>query len=598
MPEGFRTHYYTNKFDLMERKELKSRYDVVIIGSGIGGLTAGALLSKAGLSVCVLEKEPHPGGYLAGFNRKDFRFDTAIHWLNQYSEQGMISRLFNAIGNDYPRALTQQRIRRFKGDDYDYLLTNQPDDLKEQWKKEFPEDAVGIEKFFKAAKKVGIAFRDFGNIFRSEETMTFAEKMYRKRNMIQFAMKFIPHLRYAGEKGMEKGLSKYFKSKKLRQVFSADTEILSCIVPIGWAYNNDFQSPPHGGGQVIAEWLEHVVQYFNQETHYRYEVKQILTEGDTVKGVLCTRNNKEYTIESKYVIAASDAPTLYNKLLPATLVPAKLKKNLAKAELYSSSVTVSIALDCPVEALGFNEELIHLSSATVPRFEQAGGDPQRTEIIVLAPSFRDASLAPDAHGTLLLFMPAEMNFEQQWRTEKDAQGNFIRGEAYKDLKNKIAQQLIRRVEERIAPGLQKHILFYEVATPVTHYRYTGNTGGSMMATKPNRPNMMNKVATYHTPVKNLLLGGHWAELGGGVPIAVKAGANAALLILKTENKPAYKIIADYIDGSIDLASFHQSTAFKAYSNNWVQKPTPAQRTKKRLAAAGTERVNDEEDTDR
>ncbi|MES1220828.1 MAG: FAD-dependent oxidoreductase, partial [Bacteroidota bacterium] len=305
----------------MERKELKSRYDVVIIGSGIGGLTAGALLSKAGLSVCVLEKEPHPGGYLAGFRRKDFRFDTAIHWLNQYSKEGMVCKLFDALGNDYPRAISQQRIRRFKGDDYEYLLTNKPDDLKEQWKKEFPEDADGIDKFFKDAKRVGEAFKNFGHIFRAEETMNFREKLRKKKNLILFALRFIPHLRYSGEKGIKKGLSKYFKSKRLHEVFSADTEILSCIVPIGWAYFNDFQSPPHGGGQVIAEWLEHVIQFFGQETHYRYEVKQILTKGNTACGVLCTRSGKEYKIESKYVIAASDAPTLYSKLLPHDLVP-------------------------------------------------------------------------------------------------------------------------------------------------------------------------------------------------------------------------------------------------------------------------------------
>ncbi|GAC1449292.1 MAG: FAD-dependent oxidoreductase [Chitinophagaceae bacterium] len=571
----------------MERKEPKPRYDVVIIGSGIGGLTAGALLSKAGLTVCVLEKEPHPGGYLAGFRRKDFRFDTAIHWLNQYTKEGMVCRLFDALGNDYPRAISQQRIRRFKGDDYEYLLTNRPDDLKEQWKKEFPEDADGIDRFFRAAKKVGEAFKNFGHIFRAEETMNFAEKLRKKKNLILFALRFIPHLRYAGEKGIKKGLSKYFKSKRLHEVFSADTELLSCIVPIGWAYYNDFQSPPHGGGQVIAEWLEHVIQYFSQETHYRYEVRQILTKGNTACGVLCTHSGKEYTIESKYVIAASDAPTLYSKLLPAALVPAKLKKNLEKAELYSSSVTISIALDCPVETLGFNEELIHVSSAAVPRSEQAAGDPLRTEMCILAPSFRDKSLAPDGQGTLLLFMPADMKFEQQWRTEKDEQGNFIRGKAYKELKDVIARQLIQRVEEKVAPGLQKHILFYEVATPITHWRYTGNTGGSMMATKPNRLNMMNKVATYRTPVKNLLVGGHWAELGGGVPIAVKAGANSAMLILKKENQAAYKAFSAYIDGRSDLSVLQQSSAFKPYSNNWQQKPTPAQMKELRKTASTT-----------
>jgi len=565
----------------MQHKELKQSYDVVVIGSGIGGLTAGALLSKAGLSVCVLEKEPHPGGYLAGFRRKDFRFDTAIHWLNQYKKNGMVYRIFDALGNDYPKALPQKRIRRYKGDDYEYLLTNNPDDLKEQWKKEFPEDVAGIEKFFKAAKKIGEAFDNFGHVFRSEETMNFWEKLRNKKKMLQYGMYFIPHLRYSGDKGIKKGLSKYFKSERLHKVFSSDTEILSCLVPVGWAYFDDYQSPPPGGGQTIAEWLEHMVHYYGQETHYRYELKKILTERDTACGVLCTRNNKEYKIQSRYVVAACDAPALYEKLLPASLVPAKLKKNLLQAELYSSSVTVSIALDCPVEQLGFNEELIHVSSAAVPRSEHMSGNPANTEISILAPSFRDRSLAPEGHGTIILFMPAYMQFEDQWRTGKDEQGNPVRGAAYKELKEKIAKQLIQRVEERVAPGLQKHILFYDVATPVTHWRYTGNTGGSMMATKPNRPNMMNKVATYHTPVKNLLLGGHWAELGGGVPIAAKAGANAAMIILKKENKTIYKALADYVDFKTNVSALYQCPGFIPYTGKWTQNPTPAQKRKLR-----------------
>lgn len=561
----------------MQQKELKASYDVVIIGSGVGGLTAGALLAKAGFSVCVLEKEPHPGGYLAGFRRKDFRFDTAIHWLNQYNEKGMVTKLFAALGHDFPRAVTQDRIRRFIGDDHEYLLTNNPDELKEQWQKEFPEDAEGLERFFLAAKKIGEAFYNFGSNFRSEETMGFLERLANKKHMLQFAIRFIPHLGYTGEKGIRKGMNKYFKSPVLQKVFSSDTELLSCLVPIGWAYFKDFQSPPHGGGQVIPEWLEHMINYFDQEIHYRYEVKKILTEGNTAVGVLCGRSNKEYTIKSKYVIAACDAPLLYNKLLPDGLVPEKLKRNLAKAELYSSSVTVSIALDCPVESLGFNEELIHISSAAVSREEHSAGNPQLSEICILAPSYRDKSLAPEGCGTLVLFMPAFMGFEDGWRTEKDADGNMVRGQAYKDLKNDTANQLIDRVAKRLAPELRQHILFYDVATPVTHWRYTGNTGGSMMGTKPGRANMMNKVATYHTPVKNLLLGGHWAELGGGVPIAAKAGANAAMLVLKEEKPAAFKAFADYADGKVTLEEFKQNPAFLPYTGHWHQPFTPAQK---------------------
>lgn len=582
----------------MQRKELKPSYDVVVIGSGIGGLTAGALLSKAGLSVCVLEKEPHPGGYLAGFRRKDFRFDTAIHWLNQYRKNGMVFKIFDVLGNDYPKAVPQKRIRRYKGDDYEYLLTNNPDELKEQWKKEFPDEAEGIERFFKAAKKIGEAFEKFGTVFRSEETMSLWEKIRNKRKLIKFGMYFIPHLRYTGDKGIKKGLSKYFKNEKLHKVFSADTEILSCLVPIGWAYYNDYQSPPPGGGQVIAEWLEHMIHYYGQETHYRYEVKEILIEEGAARGVLCKRNNKEYRIQSKYIIAACDAPALYERMLPASAVPGKLKTNLQSAELYSSSVTISIALDCPVEALGFNEELIHISSAEVSRGEHIGGNPDRTEISILAPSYRDHSLAPDGQGTLILFMPAYMEFEEKWRTEKDENGNLIRGAAYKELKQEIAKRLIERVEKKVAPGLQKHILFYDVATPVTHWRYTGNTGGSMMATKPNRPNMVNKVATYRTPVKNLLVGGHWAELGGGVPIATKAGANAALIVLKDENKVAYKALADYFDNKMDIEQLLKSPAFTPYNGEWHQPPTPAQKKKlRRDSSIVVEEDDDDEQTD-
>jgi prolycopene isomerase len=104
----------------------------------------------------------------------------------------------------------------------------------------------------------------------------------------------------------------------------------------------------------------------------------------------------------------------------------------------------------------------------------------------------------------------------------------------------------------------------------------------MMGAKPGKKNMQGKVAHYQTPVKNLLLGGHWAELGGGVPIAVKAGTNASLLIFKQENKAAFKLLADYMDDKIGLDMIQQSDVFAHYPNNWVQQPTPAQKKAARM----------------
>ncbi|OSZ79350.1 FAD-dependent oxidoreductase [Chitinophagaceae bacterium IBVUCB1] len=561
----------------MQKPDIKPYYDVAIIGAGVGGLTTAALLSKAGFSVCVLEKEPHAGGYLAGFRRKDFRFDTAIHWLNQCSPGGMAAKIFDLIGTDHPNVIPQRRIRRYKGESFDYLLTNNPDELRDQLIQEFPHEKEGLIRFFKAAKKLGKSFSEFSKIFRTEESMTPVERMKNKLPLLKFAMPFIPYISYTGEKGLKKGLNKFFKDERIHKIFTGETELLSCLVPIGWAYYGDFQSPPIGGGQVIPEWLEHVVHYYGNDIFFKASVDEIILENGQATGVRFTHFNTAYSIKSKYVVAACDIEALYEKMLPANAIPAKLKSKLKEADIYSSSVTISIALDCTPDKLGFNEELVHIVTEHAPTGMQCDGNPVTSEISILAPSYRDKSLAPEGQGTLTLFMPAFMDYENEWLTDKDDKGNHKRGDAYKKLKEDIAEVIIQRVEDMVAPGLRSHILFYDVATPVTHYRYTGNRGGTMMGAKPGKKNMQNKIAHYQTPVKNLLLGGHWAELGGGVPIAVKAGTNASLLILQKEKPAIFKLLAGYMDDKIPLQVLQQAKELLPYPCNWVQEPTPAQK---------------------
>jgi phytoene dehydrogenase-like protein len=560
----------------MRNQEFKDYYDVIVIGAGIGGLTSAALLSKAGLSVCVLEKEPRVGGYLAGFRRKHFIFDTAIHWLNQYGPDGMLDKLFSAIGSDHPKAVEQQRIRRYKGENFDYLLTNQPDDLRNQLIRDYPEERKGIEKLFSKARQIGRSFKNYNRIFRSEETMPFFRKLKNKFRMLEFAIPFIPYLSFSGEKGLKKGLDRFFKNPRLHQIFSGEQELLGCLIPIGWSYFHDFQSPPKGGSQVIPQWLQHVVNYYQNPVALQCQVKEIFLEKGRCTGLSFEHRGKIQQLHSKYIIAACDIETLYEKMLPPDAVPSDLKKKLRKADLYSSSITVSLALDCTAESLGFNEELVHLVDENQHYNDQSSGDPRLSEISILAPSLRDKSLAPVNQGTLTLYMPAFMDYQNEWETKLDVSGKRIRGAAYQQLKKEVADILIKRVEEKIAPGLRNHILFYEVATPVTHWRYTGNKNGTMMGARPGRQNMKNKISHYRTPVKNLILGGHWAELGGGVPIAAKAGANASLLILKKEKPRAFRLLAGYMDNTVSLASMNGNSCFLPYNNSWVRPKTPAE----------------------
>ena len=571
----------------MLKPGLNDSYDVIIIGSGVGGLTAAALLSKSGYSVCVLEKEPHAGGYLAGFRRKHFLFDTAIHWLNQYGPGGLICRIFDLIGSDYPVAVPQQRIRRYQGNEHSYLLTNNPDEWRDQLIREFPHEEKGIRRFFASAKKVGRSFKEFNTVFRAKENMSFWDRVKSGYNTFRFVMPFIPYVMYSGEKGLKKGLNKFFKDPKLHRIFAAEHELIGCFVPIGWAYYGDFQSPPKGGSQMIPKWLQHNIESRGGQVLFQSAVTQILVDGNKATGVSFTHRNKPYSFKSRYVIAANDIETVYEKMLPADLIPAKLKEKLRKAELYTSSVTLSIALDCRAEALGFGEEMIHIINDDQPFEAHSNGDPDTVEMSVLAATVRDKSLCPEHQGTLTVYMPAEMQYRNEWLTTKDANGNYIRGEAYRQLKEEIGEKLIRRVEEKVAPGLREHILFYEVATPVTHYRYTGNRNGTMMGARPGRANMQAKIAHYQTPVQNLILGGHWAELGGGVPIAVKAGANAAFLILRKEKPALFKKLARYMDGKADLQEVFSDTSFRKDEFPFTSFPTPAERAAQKATQVST-----------
>ncbi|MCX6199061.1 MAG: NAD(P)/FAD-dependent oxidoreductase [Bacteroidetes bacterium] len=571
----------------MSKINIKPYYDIVVIGAGMGGLTAAATLSRAGYSVVVLDAANQAGGYLAGFHRNRFRFDTAVHWLNQCNPGGIINTVFETIGTDYPKVTQQKRIKRFAGDHHDYLLTDNPDELKHQLQVDYPLEKEGIEKFFKHAKELGKTMNTWGNNVRAAETYRISEKLQYIVQTFRFVLPFLKHIRFTGEEGLKKGLNRYFKDKKLQSIFCTEPDLLSCLVPIGWAYFKDFQNPPKGGGQAFPEWLQHVVEFFGNSIFFHCRVTKILLDNTTAKGVEVDHRGTKYKVNSRYVIAACDVETLYEKMLPAELVPQHFKDRLRNASLYGSSFTINVALDCDPTTLGFGEEAIHITKQTITRKEQTAANPETTEIIILAPSCRDQTMAPAGQGSITIFMPAEMHQHEFWKTELNTDGEHIRGEAYHNLKTEIAEALLKRVEEKVAPGLRSHILFYEVATPFTHQRYTGNKNGTMMGARPGKENMKAKVAHYRTPVNNLILSGHWAELGGGVPIAVKSGFNAALLVFKDERPEVLEAYSQYINQDITAAEFRELDIFKSYSNNWIQRPTPAQL----LAARRSEKIN-------
>jgi prolycopene isomerase len=519
--------------------KLPSECDIIIIGAGISGLTASAILTKSGLKVVTVEEQAKPGGYLMGFQRKGFSFDSSIQWLNQCQDHGFVSNVFNYINSDHPRCDNAKRIRRYKGETFDYLLTSDPDKLRDQLIKDFPNEKEGITKFFESCKKLGYHFDIMKNRMRSPATMSVFEKIRFGLKMLWWVMPVWKTLKMSAEKG----LAKYFKNEAIKKIFCSEEKFMSIIMPISWAYAGDFQFPPEGGAEVFINWLCKKITDTSSQIILNNKVEKVLIEKEKAIGVTLADG---HTIRSRYIIAACDVENLYEKMLSPGAVSDDLLSRLREAELYYSSITLFVGLDCDADVLGIQEELTCITADNKARKDHFSGNPHKSSLIVQSPSAKDKTLAPRGKSTLSIHCAAWIDYQNFWQTDK----HLERGNAYKDFKQQFADILIARVEKALNVNIKKHIEVLEIATPITYWRYTKNKNGSIMGARPTNKNIKNKLAHYNTPIKNLFLAGHWAEYGGGIPIAIKAAANVSLLVLnEIKNQDFYKL-RDVMDGKI------------------------------------------------
>ncbi len=517
---------------------------MIVIGAGIAGLTASAILAKAGLNVLTVEEQARPGGYFMGFKRSGFRFDSSIQWLNNCNEGGFITNVFGFIDEDYPRCSRMNRIRRYKSESFDYLLSADPNKFRDQLIKDFPDESEGITKFFADCKKHGEHFNIMQKRMRAVETMPIHKKVVFGIKMLRWVIPVWKILRISAEKG----LNKYFKGGAIKKIFCSEEKFMAIIMPICWAYMGDFQSPPQGGVEAFINWLCKKITNSSSQIVLNRRVEKILVENKKAIGVSLASGRRIYC---RAIIAACDIENLYERMLPAGTVPNELLAKLKEADLYSSSVSLFIGLDCDASVIGVGEELISITIDNMTRKDHSAGDPRKDSLTVLVPSAGDKTLAPEGKSTLTIHCAARFDYENFWRTDE----NLERGQAYRKFKQQFADILIERVEHALDIKIREHMEVLEIATPITYWRYTRNRNGSIMGASPTDKNIKNKLAHYVTPVKNLYLGGHWAEYGGGMPMAVKAAANASLLILRETRKVEFRRLRDIMDGKVKKRGF-------------------------------------------
>jgi len=492
---------------------------VVIIGSGIGGLTAGNLLVKKGHDVTVFESHVTPGGYIAGFRRNGFYFESGTL---SFEASASVFKAMKDIGVDGRIEFVRQK-NRWVAEDFDGTPESYGE-FKEMICSAYPREKQRLDGFFAEVDKM------IGAMGGMDRPMPY---LYSGIPYIMSILSYLPGgLKSAGT--MKKygnmtasdfaGMFFGQGSKLYRMFTSVGYPDMAAFLIAGFLSGiyADYWTVK-GGMQSWADVLADNFQKLGGKLLTGSRVDSILTKDGAAIGVSC----KGSDFNADYVIAACDyKKAVLNLLDDKNLIPEKMREKISAAPVSEAVFTVYLGLNMPNEELKRQMALPHVLyldlNSDCDIYDS--GDAQffeKTSFNLYSPSMINPEHAPRGKSSLMLQSFAPHRWMQNW-----GGGNR---ETYRQLKQKAMETMIEKAA-KVIPGLKDVIEYKDAATPLTYERFTHNTGGatSSFSWNPKKKFYENAMGLkVETPVKNLLIGSCWAMQIGGVPGALAAAYQCA-----------------------------------------------------------------------
>lgn len=484
------------------RIKLEASYDVILIGAGIAGLVCGNFLCKKGYKVLICEQAGSPGGYVSGFKRNGFYFDAGIQ---SFASSGIVFPILEELN-------LKDRIQFVKAD---YRFVEPEFDVKVDSiqnvacaiKKANPGDEIGIQSYF---DEISQAIEKMKN----QEDTEGLKQHYSNISAEELARKHLKNCRSIG----------YLSQMGYRGV--------SALTSIGmwFSFLYDYWYPVEGM-QNFANILAENIEQQGGLISYNTYVDEIIVSGSKAIGVITSSGER---IESNYVVSCCDLKQTFAKLIKKGLIDAKRQQEIQSARISESFVTTYLGVDIDQDKMRkfMNaHHVFYIPDCQLADLEDLDDlDLYRKSFVeITAPSVVNASFVPDGKSSIILQALANYNWRDRWGLGSDEQDR----KRYLYLKEKVGNELISTAEN-VIPGLSDKIIVKEIATPLTHERYTKNSEGATAGWSWNiKERQIFSRGEYGlvTPIENLYAASHWiTPYGGGISTCFYAGRAVAELL--------------------------------------------------------------------
>jgi phytoene dehydrogenase-like protein len=489
-----------------------SEYDVIIIGSGIGGLTSGALLAKQGKRVCVLEQHREAGGCTTTFKRQGYEFEVAMHFYAPPPK--IFSRVYEELGLDQSLTHLEEpcffRYLDYHDKTRSVKVPKDPEEACSLVCRLFPQETEAIYNFF---NDMGQAYKLFA------DPMSALDKS--KVNLEEFGNRY--------SKTTEEALSQCSPLLKqalsgLFALFESDIQTLNYgdyLVGLA-AY---FYSTPcviKGGSRAMTKVLSELVKSNGGAIFTSKEVVKLHYDKNTISGVEVVGEAELYQADN--YVAAVSPKMVVNSFLSDYPESHPWKKNLSSPDTGASSSSVYLGLE-PGYTLPSDFPLLNLCQVDLQCVPDNAPDyleaVRNASLMIMNYSARPDFFSTSQGASVCVIYN---DFISNWRglTRQD----------YKERKKLCTDEIISKMEHFI-PGFSLKVKHCSMSTPLTIERYTkcpdGAYRGYVLDTKnstPNRPNT-------RTPFKNLFLAGSWLRTGTGICGALLSGHRCARTVLSS-----------------------------------------------------------------